>query len=209
MDDKFFLRSARVWAAVCTIAGVVMPFAGLDPTQGVPILEKIGEQGLATAGAVLLLVHFIRPAVERLRARPKGPGDAAALAGGLALAAAILACTSYNGSSYLELARIEEGRRDMPLRAPYCEAQEIAALVLATGADQASKLPLGRGFAIDRLRAAHTRQAAYCWRALALRAEGRLTAESEQRLVAAWRRQWIDGAAIVTGHEAAIITREE
>lgn len=70
METKFAGRSARVWTAITGILGIIMPFLGLDPTEGIPLLDVIGQQGLATLAAGMALVHFVRPSEAKLTAKP-------------------------------------------------------------------------------------------------------------------------------------------
>lgn len=204
-SQKFFLRSARVWASITGILGILMPYVGLDPTEGIPLLEKVGQQGLAMASAVLALVHFIRPSGQPLKLKPILPTDVAAT--GIVFVALFgvlfTGCMSYNGAAYATIAQTEVSLLDpgRPITNGRCAAHDLAADALEdeTGDQTALYVPLGSAPAIDEQANLHRRQAAVCRAQVVHEDSGAMTDTGRSRTVLAWERLYTSGLKLVGG----------
>ena len=67
-DQKWFVLSKRIVGIVLVVVGAVLPMFGIDAETNMPALTGALNSGMATAGAVLLLVHALRSRKEKVSA---------------------------------------------------------------------------------------------------------------------------------------------
>lgn len=187
--EKWIGRSARVWASILAILGIVLPYLGYNPMDVIPILERIGSEGAATGAMVLALVHLVRKSWDKLRALPRTPGET--LASALVIAAIVAGCATYDAARVRQLA--DENVGAAVFTADECDDMARASVALRQGPDRTLR-GLGRAGDLQSIADALQAHAAECREVIRRRT---LSQEHRQRIRAAFDGTWKAAAAAV------------